>query len=91
MAERFLTLDEAAEIAHVSKITLRRAITACELDGFKPGKCVLVKESELEGWVESRRILPAAHVASPSFTKTRFVPPKAGSLRERALQRRGEL
>lgn len=89
MADRFLTLDQATNILPVAKITLRRAIQAGELDAFKPGKVIVVKESDLLRWVDSRKVVPASKSASPSFSKTSMSHPRPGSLRDRALQQRG--
>jgi excisionase family DNA binding protein len=49
---RLLTLTEAAELMHVSKLTLHRMIRRNELPGFKVGKQWRINELELSKWIK---------------------------------------
>lgn len=92
MGYRLLNLNEATRISRVSAITLRRAINAGELDGFKPGREILVKDCDLDEWIDSRKVVSSASPSTTSFSKTdvgRSIKP--GSLREQALRQRGQL
>lgn len=48
-----LTLEEVAAIVHVKPETARHWLWEGRLRGFKPGRTVLVKESELLAFVEA--------------------------------------
>lgn len=89
MADRFLTLDQATGLLPVAKITLRRAIRTGELAAFKPGRSIVIKESDFYDWVDSRQVIPAERRAT-SLPTSGATLPGTGSLRDRALQRRAQ-
>jgi excisionase family DNA binding protein len=51
-----ITIDEAAQLAKCSYHTIHRAIKRGDLAAYKPGKTVLILESDLNAWFESKRI-----------------------------------
>ena len=51
---RFASLQDAAEQVALHPRTLRRAISAGELTGYKFGKALRVRLDELDAWVESK-------------------------------------
>jgi excisionase family DNA binding protein len=55
-APAYLPLAAAAEGLHLHPITLRRAISAGELAGFKFGSAVRVRVTDLERWAASKAI-----------------------------------
>jgi excisionase family DNA binding protein len=64
-AKAYLTLDEAAQVARSSKVTLRRAIAARRLSVLKPngkfGK-TLIRPGDLSHYLEgTRRIAVGEH------------------------------
>jgi excisionase family DNA binding protein len=51
----FYTLTEAATVANVSKMTLRRAVDRDELATYRFGRKVLIKRDAFRNWLESKR------------------------------------
>jgi excisionase family DNA binding protein len=51
-AIHLLTLDEAAEVLHVSKRTVRRMVDQKEFPAFKVGGQWRVRESEVAKWIQ---------------------------------------
>jgi excisionase family DNA binding protein len=51
-----ITLSEATERAKCSYLTIYRAIRAGDLQAYKPGKFVLIKEEDFLDWFESTKI-----------------------------------
>jgi len=51
-----ITIDEAARLAKCSYHTIHRAIKKGDLAAYKPGKTVLILETDLNAWFESKRI-----------------------------------
>jgi excisionase family DNA binding protein len=51
-----MTIDEAAQLAKCSYHTIHRAIKRGDLAAYKPGKTVLILETDLNAWFESKRI-----------------------------------
>ena len=56
MEERLLTTAEIAEYLSVTDQTVRRWVKDRELPAFKLGRELRVKESDLERFLESRRV-----------------------------------
>jgi excisionase family DNA binding protein len=52
--ERFLTTSEAAAALHISAVTLYRWINAGKLPASKPGKHLLVAESDVRNLLEAK-------------------------------------
>ncbi len=86
---RYLTLEDATSILPVAAITLRRAIKAGELPAYRFGRRLLIRPSDLDVWIESRRVDPAATSATPP-TWHPGSRPKAGGLLDRALKERSQ-
>lgn len=59
-----VTIDEAAQLVKCSYHTIHRAIKKGELAAYKPGKTVLILESDLNTWFQSKRIR-AVNVGRP--------------------------
>jgi hypothetical protein len=55
-----LTLDAATKVAGVSRRVLREAIGARDLAAFGKQRSRTVRRSDLNAWVESRRVKPTA-------------------------------
>ncbi len=53
--ETMLTIKEAAQRIRVSPDTIRRSIRSNALTAYKPGAKYLVRESDLEAFLESRK------------------------------------
>ena len=51
-----LTLEEAAKRVRVSTKTLRRAIAAGDLPAYRPGRLNVVREKDLNDWLEDKRV-----------------------------------
>jgi excisionase family DNA binding protein len=49
-------MDEAAQLVKCSYHTIHRAIKRGDLAAYKPGKTVLILESDLNDWFQSKRI-----------------------------------
>lgn len=49
----YLTPEEAAQLAHCSTKTIRRAIASGRLRAFRPTTRLLLAESDVRAWVES--------------------------------------
>lgn len=49
----YLTVAEAAEIARVSEATIRHWLYIRSLPHYKPGRRVLIRASDLQGFMES--------------------------------------
>jgi excisionase family DNA binding protein len=56
--EIMLTLEDVAERLNVSVMTVRRMIDRGDLDAFKVGSQLRVKESDLDAYLERQRIRP---------------------------------
>ena len=84
---RFITLEEAASILPLAEITLRRAIRARELPAYKFGRRLAIETSDLDDWIESRKVVP---MAKPTAERVQSVRARGGSKRllDRALQER---
>jgi excisionase family DNA binding protein len=67
---RYLTLKEAADLARTQPETVRYWIWQGKLQGFKPGRLVLVREADLHALIEgsetSLRNVRAAHASRAS-------------------------
>jgi excisionase family DNA binding protein len=50
---RLLTLDEAANVLHVSKRTVRRMVDQKDFPAFKVGGQWRVRENEVTKWIQS--------------------------------------
>jgi excisionase family DNA binding protein len=67
-APRYLTLKEAADLARTPAATIRKWIWQGKLQGFKPGRLVLVREADLIALIEgSETSLRNAIAARASF------------------------
>lgn len=53
---RLATIDTGAQIADLHPRTLRRAISAGELTGFKFGRALRIDLDELDRWISSKAI-----------------------------------
>ena len=51
-----ITIEEAAQLAKCSYHAIHRAIKRGDLPAYKPGKTVLIMESDLNEWFQSTRI-----------------------------------
>lgn len=51
-----LTINEVAKLARCSYHTIHRAIKKGDLIAYKPGKTVLVLESDFAAWFKSKRV-----------------------------------
>jgi excisionase family DNA binding protein len=58
----YLTKSQAGEIVQLHPKTIERVIQAGELPAFKLREQVRIRRSDLEAWVEARRIEPAAEL-----------------------------
>lgn len=61
---KFLSLAAASEDLELSERTLRRAISAGELPAYKVGKSVRIRRTDLDAWMESKRV-PHARSGAP--------------------------
>ena len=52
MLEKFLKVDEAADVLNVSRATVYRLIHDKELRGVKVGRSVRVRAADLEAYVQ---------------------------------------
>lgn len=59
----YLTVEEAASMARCNPMTIRRAFKAGVLTAFRPAHRVLLRETDVRDWIESR---PATMPAPPS-------------------------
>lgn len=85
---RYITLEEATTILPVAAITLRRAIKAGDLPAYRIGRRLLIKPSEFDTWIESRKVTPT----SGSRVMPRSTGPNSkGGLLERAIEKRSQL
>jgi len=59
--ERYLTVDEVAELARCHHNTVRRAIDRGRLTAFRPAGRILVREPDARTWIEGgpRPVAPA--------------------------------
>jgi excisionase family DNA binding protein len=56
--ERFYSLEEIAERLRVSNQTIRRWIKSGRLTAYKPGREWRIRPSDLEEFLEARRVRP---------------------------------
>jgi excisionase family DNA binding protein len=56
--ERFYSVEEIAERLQVSDQTVRRWVKSGKLAAFKPGKELRIRPSDLEEFLESRKVHP---------------------------------
>ena len=56
--ERFFTVDEIAARLQVSDQTVRRWVKSGKLIAFKPGKELRIHPTDLEEFLESRKVRP---------------------------------
>ena len=84
---RFVTLEEATGVLPLAEITLRRAIKAGELPAYRFGRRLAIRTSDLDDWIESRKVVP---MAAPIVEKARQARPRSrpGGLLDRALKER---
>jgi excisionase family DNA binding protein len=54
--DKYFTPDQAAELLHVKPKTIRQYITQGKLAASKMGKLWLISETDLENFIESKRI-----------------------------------
>lgn len=80
----YITLEKAAEAVSLSKISLKRAIKAGKLRGFKPGGKILIRPSDLRSWIEGR-------VAAVDPMPTPNRPAQPEGLMDQVLAQREEL
>lgn len=86
---RYITLEEATTILPVAAITLRRAIKAGHLPAYRIGRRLLIKPSDFEAWIESRKVTPvSSSLELPRSTRSNS---KVGGLMERAIEKRSQL
>ena len=82
---RFITLEEATGVLPLAEITLRRAIRSGELPAYRFGRRLAIRTSDLDDWIESRKVVPTAapifENAGPSRPRGR-----SGGLLDRALK-----
>lgn len=55
-ARRLAPIDAGAQIAGLHPRSLRRAISAGELTGYKFGRALRIDLDELDRWIDSKRI-----------------------------------
>lgn len=60
---KYLTADQAATILHVKPIRVVDLCKRKKLVAFKPGKAWLIKESDLEAYIEAHRNQPVEDAA----------------------------
>ena len=56
VGDRLLTVGEVAETMRVSNMTVYRLIKAGELPALRVGKSYRIRESEMERYLEGRRV-----------------------------------
>ncbi len=56
--ERFYTAEELAERLQVSVQTVRRWVKSGKLNGYKPGKELRIRATDLEEFLETRKVRP---------------------------------
>lgn len=56
----FLSCAQAAEAAHCSELTIKRAVRSGELKAYRPGRAYAIDEDELTSWVKSKPCRKAA-------------------------------
>jgi excisionase family DNA binding protein len=84
----YLTVPEAAQLARCNPMTIRRAFTAGVLPAFRPAHRVLLRESDVREWIESRpavapdRPRPARKSRRRPAPNGKPVPGSAAHLRE---------
>lgn len=90
MADRYLTRDEAAEIARVTIRTLQRFYSERGLPAYKVGGSIRILESELHSWLQTQRIGAQKSRYAPVL---RLVadPPKSKAMPRRQDPRRAGL
>jgi excisionase family DNA binding protein len=72
--QSYLTIEGVAKFAHCSVKTVRRAIAARELQAFKPGARLVVRQEDARKWIESRPARSSESRSRPSdglFSKPR--------------------
>lgn len=84
---RFITLEEATGVLPLAEITLRRAIRSGELPAYRFGRRLAIRTSDLDDWIESRKVVP---MAAPILENARPSRPRgrSGGLLDRALKER---
>jgi excisionase family DNA binding protein len=53
--KKYLTLAEAVTYSNIPHSTLRRKIRMGLLPAYKPGKCVLVEQKELDAFIKKAK------------------------------------
>ncbi|HST26574.1 MAG TPA: helix-turn-helix domain-containing protein [Gaiellaceae bacterium] len=61
MTEPLLTARELADVLNLSASTVLDWFEAGRLPGFKLGRAVRFRESEILAWLEARRVGPLVH------------------------------
>ncbi|HEY2657874.1 MAG TPA: helix-turn-helix domain-containing protein [Solirubrobacteraceae bacterium] len=88
MTDPYLTVDEVAELARCEHKRVRRAIAAGELEAFKPGRRLVVREQDARAWVEGfpvgrraprPRRLGAGQVRTASVSELREIEQRANA------------
>ena len=62
----FLSCAEAAEKAHCSELTIKRAIRSGELKAYRPGKGYAIEEDDLTRWIKTKPCRKAAAKKNPA-------------------------
>lgn len=57
----FLSCAEAAQVAHCSEMTIKRAVKSGELKAYRPGKGYAIESDDLIRWIKSK---PSRRVAA---------------------------
>ena len=50
----FLSCAQAAEAAHCSELTIKRAVRSGELKAYRPGKGYAIEEDDLTRWIKTK-------------------------------------
>lgn len=78
----YLTIDDAAALAHCDQSTLRRAIRAGSLLAFRPAQRLLFREADVREWVESRPARVSVEPRPRAARRRRVEPGSVQALRE---------
>ena len=60
MRKKYLTLEEAFSLSHISVDSLRRKIKAGLIPAYRPGKKILIEEKDLEIFIKKNRMSDAS-------------------------------
>jgi excisionase family DNA binding protein len=87
----YLDVNQAAELANVSTKTIYRAITRGDLEAFRVGRALRMREADVRAWVEAKPVkpthAPAGWTPSP---RPRKLPTTASALSAARLRAQDE-